>query len=88
MLSAQLRKIGSRNDLSYGVYIYGFPVQQLLFLTGASSLGPLAFAGVACVTVLPFAAMSWLLVERPAMRMKTLGRWGGLTHRALPGTAA
>lgn len=88
VLPGRLRRVGSRNDLSYGVYIYGFPVQQLLFLAGASSLGPLAFAGLACVAVLPFAAMSWLLVERPAMRMKTTRRWRGLTHRALPGAAA
>jgi peptidoglycan/LPS O-acetylase OafA/YrhL len=87
VLPGRLRKVGSRNDLSYGVYLYGFPVQQLLVFAGASSLGPLAFAGLACVAVLPFAAMSWLLVERPAMRMKTSGRWGGLTSRALPGTA-
>lgn len=57
-----------------------------------SSLGELARpAGIrrsACVAVLPFAAMSWLLVERPAMRMKTSRRWGGLTHHALPGTAS
>ena len=88
VLSGRLRKVGSRNDLSYGVYIYGFPVQQLLFLAGANSLGPMASAGLACVAVLPFAAMSWLLVERPSMRMKTYGRWGGTTHRALPGTVA
>jgi peptidoglycan/LPS O-acetylase OafA/YrhL len=88
VLSGRLRKVGSRNDLSYGVYIYGFPVQQLLFLAGANSLGPLVFTGLACVAVLPFAALSWLLVERPAMRMKTYGRWGGVTPRTLPGTAA
>lgn len=88
VLSGRLRKVGSRNDLSYGVYLYGFPVQQLLFFAGASVLGPLAFAGLACVLVLPFAAMSWLLVERPAMRMKTSARWRGLIPRTRPGTAA
>jgi peptidoglycan/LPS O-acetylase OafA/YrhL len=87
VLTERLRKIGSRNDLSYGVYLYGFPVQQLLFLIGTSRLGPLTFAGLSCVAAVPFAAMSWLLVERPAMRMKEFGRWGGLPHRALPGTA-
>ncbi|MGH3870129.1 MAG: acyltransferase family protein [Pseudonocardiaceae bacterium] len=75
VLSRRLRRVGFRNDLSYGVYLYGFPVQQLLFLAGAGRLGPLIFAGLACVAVLPFAAMSWLLVERPAMRMKASDRW-------------
>jgi peptidoglycan/LPS O-acetylase OafA/YrhL len=87
VLTERLRKIGSRNDLSYGVYLYGFPVQQLLFLIGTSRLGPFAFAGLSCVAAVPFAAMSWLLVERPAMRMKEFGRWSGVLHRALPGNA-
>lgn len=56
-----------RNDLSYGVYIYSFPVQQLLLVLG---LGGAAWAcaalSVACV--LPVAAASWILVERPMIR--------------------
>jgi peptidoglycan/LPS O-acetylase OafA/YrhL len=51
-------------DLSYGLYIYAFPVQQILAAHGALSL----WASVALT--LPFAAASWFLVEKPALRFK------------------
>lgn len=57
-----------RHDVSYGTYVYGFPVQQLLVTAGAGALPGLAFAGLSAVCVAPFAVGSWLLVERPAMR--------------------
>jgi peptidoglycan/LPS O-acetylase OafA/YrhL len=55
-------------DLSYGVYLYGWPVtQSLLALIGPMS--PLLLAPLACLAVLPFAAASWVLVERPGLRL-------------------
>jgi peptidoglycan/LPS O-acetylase OafA/YrhL len=61
-------RIVRRHDISYGVYIYAFPVQQLLVLTGIHerSLALYDLAALACTV--PFAIASWLLVERPAMR--------------------
>lgn len=57
-----------RNDISYGVYIYAFPVQQLLALTGVHEWGLVAYDVVAAVATVPLAVVSWLLVERPVMR--------------------
>lgn len=51
-------------DLSYGIYIYAFPVQQVLAGYGWLTLPS------AVLTVLPFAAISWYLVERPVLRLK------------------
>jgi peptidoglycan/LPS O-acetylase OafA/YrhL len=51
-------------DLSYGIYIYAFPVQQALAMAGRLNLL------TAILAVLPFAAMSWFLVERPALKLK------------------
>ena len=52
-------------DLSYGLYIYSFPLQQVLAEHGRLNvLTSLALA-------LPFAAASWFLVEKPALRLKT-----------------
>ncbi|MGA0606150.1 acyltransferase family protein [Phenylobacterium sp. VNQ135] len=51
-------------DLSYGVYIYAFPIQQQLALMGHLNV----LTGI--LAVLPFAALSWFLVEKPAMRLK------------------
>jgi peptidoglycan/LPS O-acetylase OafA/YrhL len=59
-------------DLSYGVYIYGFPLQQALLLLGWHSGWPLFFL-VSCAVVFPAAAASWLLVERRFLR-RTRGR--------------
>jgi peptidoglycan/LPS O-acetylase OafA/YrhL len=53
-----------RHDLSYGSFLYGYPVQQALLLGGVS-LGWLGFASLSVVTVLPLAALSWWCVERP-----------------------
>ena len=62
-------------DLSYGVYLYGWPVQQSLHALwpGASALALLAPAvGIALIA----AAASWYAVEKPALRLKAraLGR--------------
>lgn len=59
-----------RNDISYGVYIYAFPVQQVLAMWGVWKLGVPAYAAVAIVCTIPLAAASWFLVEKPAMRLK------------------
>ncbi|WP_139977488.1 acyltransferase family protein [Nocardioides litoris] len=58
-----------RNDVSYGVYIYGFPVEQVLAHSErARDLGLWWFSAVALVLTLPFAVASWFLVERPVHR--------------------
>jgi peptidoglycan/LPS O-acetylase OafA/YrhL len=65
-----------RSDLSYGTYIYGFPIQQLLATAGAASWGVPAFAAISVAVTLPIAAASWFLIEKPALRLKRTG------HRA------
>jgi len=51
-------------DLSYGVYIYAFPAQQVL-----ASYGQLNLA-TAVAAVIPLALFSWFVIERPAQRLK------------------
>lgn len=58
-------------DLSYGVYIYGWPMQQLLVMCGLAYLRPFVFAIIAGAVTLPLAALSWFLVEKRAMSLKT-----------------
>lgn len=68
-----LNRIGSRNDISYGVYIYAFPVQQVLtYVFVDRAIDPLSFAVLSAIATLPFAWASWLLVEKPAMSLKHL----------------
>jgi peptidoglycan/LPS O-acetylase OafA/YrhL len=62
--AGSVRSLRLPADLSYGLYIYAFPLQQLLAAGGA-----LTFWGSVALT-LPFAALSWFLVEHPALKWK------------------
>lgn len=70
--SRRLSRIGSGTDLSYGLYLYAWPVQNLLIrhLPGASPwmLVPLTLAIAAGLGWL-----SWHLVELPASRWRSRG---------------
>lgn len=61
-------------DLSYGLYIYGWPVEQtVIWLSGGRAAWWQVF-----LLALPLAAalafLSWHLVERPMLRLKPRGR--------------
>ena len=58
--------LGRRNDISYGMYMYGYPVEQLLRFAHLSSHTVYIVLSVLCTV--PLAAASWFLVERPAIR--------------------
>jgi peptidoglycan/LPS O-acetylase OafA/YrhL len=68
-----------RTDLSYGVYIYAFPTQQLLASTGLATLNPIVFAGLSTLAVVPLAALSWFLIEKPSQSLKKRlkQKWSG-----------
>lgn len=83
-----LQRIGSRNDISYGFYIYAFPVQQALALAGAQRLGVVAFILLALAGTLPLAAASWFFVERRAMRLKGLSLKTGQAVELVPSVTA
>lgn len=51
-------------DISYGMYIYAFPIQQVLMQFGLLS------APAAIAATLPFAIASWFMVEKPALKLK------------------
>ncbi|MFC0675640.1 acyltransferase family protein [Brachybacterium hainanense] len=57
-----------RNDLSYGMYIYAFQVQQMLAVLGFAGLGYWRFSLLALAATIPFALASWYLIERPVLR--------------------
>ncbi len=65
------RRLTLRNDLSYGVYIYAFPIQQLMAVAGLADLKPFVFFLLAAAVTLPLAALSWFVVEKHAMSIKT-----------------
>lgn len=68
-----LLTLNAKNDISYGIYLYAWPVGALLIWSWrsipVSLLGLLTFAGAALL-----GAASWFLVEQPALKWKPLGR--------------
>lgn len=74
------RRAFTRNDISYGLYIYGFLVQQCLALAGVPRLGVAWMAVLGIAATVPFAYLSWVFVERPArdvVRRALRGRTAG-----------
>lgn len=55
-----------RQDLSYGIYIYGWPCQQLVML-GKPDLNPYWLTTIAMAAAGLFALLSWRWVELPAI---------------------
>jgi len=61
-----------RGDYSYGLYIYAFPVQQILAVLGAQRLGYILFIMVGILGTLLFAIPSYVFVEKPMLNLKRL----------------
>lgn len=66
-----LRQATTRTDLSYGTYIWAWPVGQVLLQVLPGQEWTI-FAGLSIALVLPIAFLSWVLVERPALILKSV----------------
>lgn len=74
------------HDVSYGFYIYAWPVQQLLALYSVHNRGMAIYILVSAAGTLVLATLSWLLVERPVMRAVRRRRKGSVPS-AVPAAA-
>lgn len=59
-------------DLSYGLYLYGWPVEQSLIATfGGKALNSWSVAAVSILVCIPIAYVSWHCVEKPFLSLVT-----------------
>lgn len=59
-----------RYDLSYGTYLYGWPIGQVLLVILGTSASPWLLMALTLPVTLAFALISWTLIERRFLRMK------------------
>jgi len=64
-----LSRIGRTVDISYGVYLYAWPIQNLL-VQQDSEMSPVLLAILTMATASVLGFLSWTFVEGPCMRLK------------------
>jgi peptidoglycan/LPS O-acetylase OafA/YrhL len=69
--SPRLARVGARRDLSYGLYVYAYPVQATLLVVGAASWWLPAYVAASLAIALALAFISWTYVESPALALKS-----------------
>lgn len=79
-LPGWFQRIGAKNDYSYGIYVYGFLVQQVLAYLGVHRWGYVPFSLIALAVSAGFAWLSWHGVEKRALQLKGWGPGKGVRH--------
>lgn len=64
----------AKNDYSYSIYIYAFPIQKMLLNITSYSVSPLGLMTLTMIVLIPFCWFSWRFIERPALKQKDLFR--------------
>lgn len=72
-LPQPLRRVGAHNDYSYGIYVYGFLVEQVLAYFGAYRWGIYFYALCTLIVTVALAWLSWHAIEKQALKLKGLG---------------
>jgi peptidoglycan/LPS O-acetylase OafA/YrhL len=66
-----LTRLSRDSDLSYGTYIYGWPIQQSLVVL-LPGIGIYTLLATSLMIVPLFALASWVLIEKPVLRLKKM----------------
>jgi peptidoglycan/LPS O-acetylase OafA/YrhL len=72
LLPDNLKKIEKIGDFSYGIYLYHFPIQQIVSLIGIQRFGFIPYFLLTLVLTIPFGILSWYYVEKPANSLRHL----------------
>ncbi|WP_154675569.1 acyltransferase family protein [Parafrankia elaeagni] len=66
----RLERVGTRRDLSYGIYIYSWPLQLVLLEAGVGDDNVAVHVAASTAVSALAAVASWYLVEAPALALK------------------
>ena len=67
---SSLDKTLARTDISYGLYLYGFPIQQIAMMLWGNRIGALGNFAIALPSTIVCAVLSWHFIERRALSLK------------------
>lgn len=79
--SVRVPYISRFGDLSYGIYIYAFPVQQAAAQFFGESSNWLLNGLVSTPIVLVLAGLSWIFIEKPALALKARSSVSGVVSK-------
>lgn len=68
----KLNDFSKLGDFSYGIYLYSFPIQQMMVYIYGTNISIIKLFLLSMLIVLPLSILSWFLVEKPAMKFKSL----------------
>ncbi|WP_395698216.1 acyltransferase family protein [Methylocella sp.] len=60
----------SKGDYSYGIYLYGFPLQQTIMQLFPAAKNMWIFVPASIVAATAVAVFSWHVIEKPALRLR------------------
>ena len=67
-IKGKLNYAGKYGDFTYGIYVFSFPVQQILVENGITN--PYNLFWITVMIVFPLAILSWNFLEKPFLRLK------------------
>jgi peptidoglycan/LPS O-acetylase OafA/YrhL len=73
-----LSRLCNEWDISFGIYIYSWPIQKIISMHFGSRLTVIEHAALSLAVTLPFAILSWIVIEKPALRLKYHFRKGSV----------
>ena len=77
----KLHNFARFGDFSYGIYLFGWPVQQLIIMYFGDKLNLFGSLFISLAIIILFAFSSWHVVEKPALSLKNKSLDFGLYRR-------
>lgn len=68
--TVRFKNFSRYGDFSYGIYLYSWPIQQLVMMYFGQKLNFFLFFISTLLIIIPVAALSWHLIEKPFLALK------------------